>query len=291
VDHAYGITWASRAALSEPYQLVASRVGLTGGVQIWGTVPGLAAARAEIDPGISVVAVNGKPADDFETLSHAIQPSWESGRLRLELRGSGDEPIRDITLRGEKACRYTLTLLEEDSVNGLADGDRVLVAEGMMRFADRDEELALVVGHEIAHNALDHVREKQVTRGIGRGFGTVFDVAIGLVVPTGGAFGRLGEKVSDAATSGRSRDFESDADYMGLYMARRAGSDISEAHLFWREMAAEYPDSIEGSMAASHPSTPQRSSALTAAVAEIRTKEKASQPRVPERIPEPANAD
>ena len=174
-------------------------------------------------------------------------------------------------------------LVEDDAVNAYADGDSVYIPVGMMRFADSDSELALVIGHEMAHNRLGHVKEKKVTGGIGRGLGMVLDLAVGIVgIPTGGGFSALGGAASDAATSGRSRNFESDADYMGLYMVRRAGYDVSKAHLFWRQMAAEYPSSIKGSMMASHPSSPERAAALEAAQVEIHRKEKARRPLVPE---------
>ena len=293
LDYAFGISWASAEALSEPYRQVASRVGLDGGMQIWDTVPGFDASLAKIRRGTSVAAVNGMPVEGFPSLAKAIDPSWQSGRLRLELRDGPDTAIRDLTLRGKRACRYLVLVAQEDSVNAFADGNRVFVTQGMMRFAASDDDLALVVGHEIAHNSLGHVREKKVTSRVSRGTGTLLDVAAGVLgIPTFGGFRALAGAASDAATRRRSRDFESDADYMGLYMARRAGYDVSQAHLFWREMAAEYPASIKGGMMATHPSTPERSAALRSGIAEILDKEMTGHPLFPEGlVPDPADQD
>ena len=38
-----------------------------------------------------------------------------------------------------------------------ADGTKVFLTRGMMRFAQSDEELALVVAHETAHNIMGHI--------------------------------------------------------------------------------------------------------------------------------------
>ena len=41
-------------------------------------------------------------------------------------------------------------------VNAATDGRSVTVMRGLVNFLTRDEELALVVGHELSHNVLGH---------------------------------------------------------------------------------------------------------------------------------------
>jgi predicted Zn-dependent protease len=148
-----------------------------------------------------------------------------------------------------------------------------VILKGMMRFVESDDELALVVGHEIAHNALGHVRQHKVLMGVGMGFGVLLDITAAVLgANTQGGFTRLGAQLGSAVNQTFSQDFEMDADYMGLYLAQRAGFDVSRAADFWRRMAAEYPETIESSMTRTHPSSPERSAALTTAVLEIHRK-------------------
>ena len=64
-----------------------------------------------------------------------------------------------------------------DSVNAWTDGGSVWITRGMMRFVKNENELALVVAHEMAHAYLgrtDYARAKRVTRdGFGNSDGYV----------------------------------------------------------------------------------------------------------------------
>ena len=72
-----------------------------------------------------------------------------------------------------------------------------------------------------------------------------------------------------------SKDFEGEADYLGLYFASRAGYDVSVAPDFWRRMGVEHPSSVESTYLSMHPSTPERTLSLEQAVEEIRAKREA----------------
>ena len=86
------------------------------------------------------------------------------------------------------------------------------------------------------------------------------------------------------------KDFEAEADYLGTYLAARAGFEISDAPLLWRRMAVEHPGSIGRGFMATHPSTPERATALARTVEEIEGKIASGQPLVPERLPAAASA-
>jgi len=107
--------------------------------------------------------------------------------------------------------------------------------------------------------------------------GSIFDILIlgATGVSTGGIFGRLGG-------AAYSKGFEFEADYAGLYIAARAGHDVSGATNFWRRLAAEHPKSMERGFAASHPSTPERFVAMEKTIGEIKEKQKLGKPLIPE---------
>jgi len=141
-----------------------------------------------------------------------------------------------------------------------------------MRFVRNDQELGLVVAHELAHNAMDHITAKKInTAG-----GTVLDVLAALAgIYTRGTFGKM-------AGQAYSQAFEAEADYVGLYMMARANLDLDGAALFWRRMAMAHPGSVEGSILASHPATPERFVAIEETVKEINGKRALGQKLEPE---------
>ena len=138
-------------------------------------------------------------------------------------------------------------------INAYADGERVVITTGMMRFAD-DLELAVVVGHEIAHNAMDHITAMRSNALWGALAGAVLDGLMGAGGADGG--GGLTQLGADAGASRFSQDFEREADYVGLYVLARAGVELSRAPEFWRHMAIANPGSI--GLATSHPTSAER---------------------------------
>jgi predicted Zn-dependent protease len=144
----------------------------------------------------------------------------------------------------------------------------------MIRFCETNNELALVVGHEIAHIALGHLTKSMINRIPG----TILDVIILVLagVDTGGAFGGLSSLVFSKA-------FEQEADYAGLYILARAAYDVTGAADFFRRMAVEHPGSIRGNFLATHPSMPERFVAIENTVREIEEKLQRGEPLVPEK--------
>ena len=174
-------------------------------------------------------------------------------------------------------CSYQYKLVEGANLNAQADGKTVYLFTGMMRFVESDDELAVIVGHEMAHNMLGHIDQKRGAAILGAIIDGVFAGATG--VNTQGAFSR-------AASNAYSQEFEAESDYLGVYLAERAGYDITVAPDLWRRMGIEHTDSIAARYGATHPSTPERSVALSEAIAEIGLKNIENVALVPNRIDE-----
>lgn len=82
----------------------------------------------------------------------------------------------------------------------------------------------------------------------------------------------------------RLRSRERAADYVGLYLAARAGYDPDAAKHFVRRLAAEHPELISERASPAHPGTANRVAALDRAVAEIRGKQTRGEPLWPEGV-------
>ncbi len=179
-----------------------------------------------------------------------------------------------LTATAQRICEYPLKVVNGSVVNAYADGKSIFVTQGMMRFAADDRELALVVAHELGHNTMGHITKKTLNSALG----TVVDVvAAAYGVNTGGLFGGIG-------AGAYSQDFESEADYVGLYYLAAAGYDTRGAADFWRRMAMENPASIKGSHSASHPATSERFLALEKVSTEIQGKQASGLALAPNRI-------
>lgn len=56
-----------------------------------------------------------------------------------------------------------LFIVESPILNAYTDGTKVVIYRGLIDFASSDDEIALVLGHEIAHNTLYHLRMNNLT--------------------------------------------------------------------------------------------------------------------------------
>ncbi len=221
--------------------------------------PDSAAQRAGFKEGDRLVSIGG---EEIPAGSRA-PGEWRELVVKHAKGGEFDVVVRrqgahlTLTAKGETGCKYPVGLSPKPEVNAMADGKRVVVTRGMVRFAEKDSELATVIGHEMAHNAMGHIDAK-----IGNFlFGTLFDIL---------------------AAQAHSQSFEVEADYVGLYMTALAGYEIENAPNFWRRMGVLHPGSIRANFSATHLSAPERFVALEQSVKEIRTKQEQGLPLVPD---------
>jgi predicted Zn-dependent protease len=143
------------------------------------------------------------------------------------------------------------TRIDADAVNAWTDGEGVWVSRGMIRFLKSDDELALVLAHEMAHAYRGHIPYLKAKRALE----AALSVALDIFAP---GSGRAGAILMDAAGKKFDRDQEREADLYGLIWAHKAGFDVSVAKDLWRRMAIEVPESIEAGFLSSHPSSAER---------------------------------
>lgn len=275
VRNIVGVYFASRGGLPQPLRDAAGSAGIGMRPKAFHVVPGAPADRAGLKPGDEMVKLNEwsvpESEDAFTAAFQKFDEITRAGPFEMTVQRGG-EPVT-LKMTPEKACDYAISLAQNDAINAFADGRRVIITRGMLRFVRDDTELALVVAHELAHNAMKHMDARLGNTLLG----TIIDALFATRgVNTQGAFGNL-------AGAAFSQDFEAEADYVGLYMVALAGLDIENAPYFWRRMAAANPGSIRGSMMATHPATPERMLALEKTVWEIKEKKAKGLPLAPER--------
>lgn len=276
VVYNYGWMLSNRFSIDKNFREAAQTAfGLDDAIRVRSLIDGAAAMKAGLKVGDKIVAIGDQTLPQAEEGAKQISDAkWREslGKLsELSVVVERPEGRSTVVLRGEKACSYGVAFATGDAVNAYADGKNIVVFRGLMRMTKNDTELALVVGHELAHNAMGHLEKKKQNAGLGS---LVDLLAAFRGVNTQGAFGKMG-------AGAYSQDFEAEADYVGLYMLAATGVDITEAPKFWRRMAAENPGSINSNHAASHPATSYRFLALEKTVQEIEEKKRNNQPLVP----------
>ena len=209
-------------------------------------------------------ALVGKTVEDADEILHRLERRRE-GPLHLVVQGT--EGVRELDLYSMPACAYPVVLVESALVNAFADGTKIIVTTGMLDFCANETELALVIGHEIAHNALGHADDVRLRR--------VLDALYAA---------QTGYRAQLEATATQftfSKDFETSADYVGLYIAARAGHDIRRVAAFWTRLARQHPAMNTPAFAITHPGFPERFTSFQATLWEIEGKKRRGDPLRP----------
>ncbi|CAN7275430.1 M48 family metalloprotease [Brevundimonas sp. LjRoot202] len=165
----------------------------------------LSTATVALDPG------DGGRAPEFEGLAEnvrRIDAALANGPTRFTLRRDGRR--QEITIQPRRACGYEVQLNPSDELNARADGRRLFISTALASFARNDDELAVILGHELAHHVLRHRHWSD----------------------TGGAARQVNEAAW--AADGGEGNAEQQADRVGLYLLARAGFDPAVAAPFWR---------------------------------------------------------
>ncbi len=270
VRRSVGMRFGNAQGQGKDFRETASRLaGMGDQLQVVQVAPGSPAERAGLREKDILLAVGSQSVQAGEGAREKLLATLQElaktqAQLEVRIRRAGAEQV--LRVEHEPVCDYPVLLGSADIINAFADGKQVTITRGMMRFVRDDLELAVVIGHELAHNTMGHIRKQ-----MGNAFlGTIVDIlAASRGVNTQGAFGSM-------ATMVFSKDFEAEADYVGLYFTARAGYDIDKAPNFWRRMASANPGGIQQrGFGASHPSTPERFLALEKVVEEIKAKKAA----------------
>jgi predicted Zn-dependent protease len=159
---------------------------------------------------------------------------------------------------------YHFFVVEDESLNAFSlPGGYVYVNTGILDLAQSEDELAAVLAHETAHVAARHglrnLKKAQRAQ-IGVGIASI----LGQILTRGGAGGRAigaGAQILGAGVLTRySRDFEREADYLGLYNMARAGyQPAGMVRIFQRLGQAQgRTQSSIGGIFASHPDAGER---------------------------------
>ncbi len=138
-----------------------------------------------------------------------------------------------------KNFAWEFNLVDDPTVNAFCmPGGKVIFYTGILKVAQNEDAVAVVMGHEVAHALANHGGER-MSQGLATQFGLIgLDVALrekpqqtrNILLGAAGAGAQVGMLLPF------SRKHESEADEIGLYLMAMAGYNPNEAAPFWERM-------------------------------------------------------
>jgi Zn-dependent protease with chaperone function len=164
----------------------------------------------------------------------------------VELLIQRDDQKFSVTLYPQHLpAEYAILVNTKDmTINAYADVGQIIVSQRLVNFCMNDDELALIVGHELAHQSLGHLIRSRARQGLGKFVGeaiTAFstlslnhllDWRHSMVSPD------VRRVAANAVVSVFSQKDELEADAYGLWYAFQAGYDLDKGVAVWERVAA-----------------------------------------------------
>jgi hypothetical protein len=234
------------------------RYGLDSGPGVLAVIGGSPAAAAGLVAGDVLLSVNGRRFPSPTEIAAETQPRrWRPRTIASEVMLEEElrrGPVQLSVLRGGRVVTIALgstpgcpargRLARSNQASGFADGRYVVMTTRFLRFFHNDDELAVVLAHELGHNILGHPQQldaegvpNNILRHIGRNARLV-------------------------------RATEEEADRLSVRLLAAAGYDLDAIMAFWRRENAR-PDKLLQLISA-HPSLSSRERYINEAIAEVR---------------------
>ena len=238
----------------------------------------LAAGAMAAWPAVGREGVDVGPKSNFSMLVPAEQIEQAATQQYLQLRQQAAQKgalapdgnpqlvrLRSIAARivpftyewNERArqWRWEVNLIGSRQVNAFCmPGGKIAFYYGILEQLQlNDNEVAIIMGHEMTHALREHARER-----MGKSFATRGAIEVGAAIFGLGNGGRyLAGMGGDLLTLRFGREDESEADLVGMELAARAGYDPRAGVTLWQKMAAANKGAPPQWLS-THPSAPTR---------------------------------
>ncbi|TLD85088.1 M48 family peptidase [Helicobacter sp. MIT 11-5569] len=159
--------------------------------------------------------------------------------------------------------QWEFYLLQSEQINAFClPGGKVFVYTGIMDMVANDDELAVILSHEIAHTILRHGAERMSMQNLQQIGGSILGLVVQSQIPEyASLFNQaynVGSNVGVMLPFSRSHELE--ADEVGIALMQKAGYDAQAAIAFWQKMAQGSKNSSD--FFSTHPSDTKRIKAI-----------------------------
>ena len=228
-----------------------------------------AQAQAQVDVGNASVMRRLVPAETLEnTATQQYQELLQQARAQGALAGSDNaqlQRLRGIAQRliphaaqwnpRASQWRWEVNLIGSKQINAFCmPGGKIAFYTGIIdQLKLSDDEIAMVMGHEMAHALREHSRE-QLAKNQATSIGISLGAQLLGLGDIGSAAARFGGQLLSLKFS---RGDESEADLVGLELAARAGYNPQASVSLWRKMGEATGNGGIGFLS-THPTGPDR---------------------------------
>lgn len=226
---------------------------------------------------LSLVSEDSVMAQSTELYASMISTYDKKGKVVAD--AALNERVRKLSDRlVEQAVRYRpdaadwqwqVSVIDDEAINASCmPGGKMVIFKGLLdKVQPTDDELAQVMGHEIAHALANHGAEKMSVSILANVAAVA--VATAAAAASNGtdpnAYNNISVLASNAFISlPNSRGAEAEADKLGIEIAARAGYDPRAAITLWNKMMEATGQSSRFDFLATHPSSPKRIESLQA---------------------------
>jgi hypothetical protein len=231
-------------------------VGSASAPAIIALVHGGAAQRAGVQVGDAITGIDGwtiSPARNVnrsEVVLDRIERVPPPRPQVLHIARAGE--ALSLRVVPDWTCRTRFQVLADGQLQAKANGTRVEIGSELVRVVHGDDELAVILAHELAHNILDH-RARLAAAGVFRGRRSQTE----------------GARLTYAT--------EIEADRLAVYLSERAGFNLAAFGTVWARLGA--------GGGANHPPNARRSALLAGEIARVK------EDRAAGRTPRPLGLD
>ena len=151
---------------------------------------------------------------------------------KLKLTILRNNQVLEKEIIGEKICNYNIQAIPSPAPNAYADGEKVFITLAAIKLAKTNDELAFLIGHELAHNIYHY---KYFNGSEANNLSINY-----LDTP------KLKNLNSFFMYSSQSREIE--ADLKGVEIAFKGGYDLENVNDYWRRLSVFNPELIDKSV-------------------------------------------
>jgi len=161
--------------------------------------------------------------------------------------------------------KWEFNTIKDESVNAFCmPGGKIVVFEGLLPLTASEDELAVVIGHEVGHAVAKHSNERMSQELLAQVGASVVDMALSqrtaIVQGIGSTVFGLGAQLGVMLPYSRQHEYE--ADYLGLVFMTLSGYNPNSALTFWKKMSAMSGSSDGSDFLSTHPSDNKRISEI-----------------------------
>ena len=146
---------------------------------------------------------------------------------------------RIAAVSGRSDFAWEFTVIQDDTPNAFClPGGKVFFYTGILKITENDDQIATVMGHEIAHALARHGAERMSMQSASNIGAQVLAAALNVPAQYQNLYAQAYGVTSQVGLIlPYSRKFEHEADQIGVYLMWKAGYNPAQALKFWENMA------------------------------------------------------